>query len=339
MNGSNQQVASARPLLDVVVPCYNEHEVLGQFWDALKPELDRLDDSDWRVHFVDDGSDDGTLALLNGLAAGETRIRVWSLSRNFGHQLALTAGIDVADGDAVVMLDCDLQHPPELIGRMVELWRAGHEVVSAVREATADAGWLKRLGSAGFYRLINSLSDTPIVPGAADFCLLDRRAADALRRMPERHRFLRGMISWIGFRRALVGFRAPARAAGRPKYDTLKSIRFALTAVFSFSAVPVRLVGRAGIVIALLGAAYLVYAIAVFAIGARTVAGWTSTIAVLCILGGLQLVAIAISGEYVARVFEQTKGRPLYLFKQTPEDRPGAVEAGGAAEPAPPEPH
>lgn len=302
----------------VVAPCYNEAEVLPRFHEVLSGVLASMPQVDWRILYVDDGSSDGTLEFLNRLAAQDARVLVYSLSRNFGHQVALTAGLDEADGDAVILMDSDLQHPPELIPKMVELWRSGHAVISAVRQGTADAPLHKRLASAGFYWLINRLSDTPIVPGAADFCLLSRPAVEALRRMPERHRFLRGMVSWIGFPRAMVPFTAPPRAAGRSKYTFLRMIRFALDAVFSFSARPVRLIGRIGLVIVGLGAVYLAYILYRFLAYHDLVAGWGSLIAVVLILGGLQLLAIAISGEYLARVFEETKRRPLYLFKQTP---------------------
>ena len=245
-------------------------------------------------------------------------MRVYSLSRNFGHQIALAAGIDAADGDAVVHMDSDLQHPPELIEKMVTLWREGNDIVSMVRQATAGAPLFKSLSSWGFYTLINLLSDTRIVPGAADFCLLSRRAYEALRRMPERHRFLRGMVSWIGFRRVLVPFISPERQLGKSKYTTWRMLRFALDAVFSFSAAPIRIIGRLGAGIVALGMAYLAYVLVRRVFFAGAAPGWASLISVVLILGGLQLVAIGISGEYLARIFEQSQSRPLYFFKQSP---------------------
>jgi dolichol-phosphate mannosyltransferase len=307
--------APARRLC-LVTPCYNEEEVLPLFYQALKPVLDSIADLDYRILFVDDGSSDRTLEVLDGLAAADSRVLVYSFSRNFGHQIALTAGLDMADGDAVLFMDSDLQHPPELIPRMVELWREGNQVVSATRQQTAGASLMKRLTSGGFYWLINHLSDTHVVPGAADFCLLARPAYEALRGMPERHRFLRGMVSWIGFRRTYVPFTAPSRAAGQSKYTVLRMVSFAMDAVFSFSATPMRLVGRLGMTIAAMGLLYLLYILGRYLLIRDLVPGWASLIAVVSILGGLQLLAIGISGQYLARIFEESKHRPLYFFRR-----------------------
>jgi len=326
MKGSREYTTAAEGTapsrLCVVVPCFDEAQVLPLLYEALCPVLKSIPGVDYQIIFVDDGSSDGTLDIMNQLTGGDTHVRVFSLSRNFGHQVALTAGLDVADGDAVVLMDSDLQHPPILIPRMVELWREGNDVVSAVREENAGASWSKDLASRFFYWLINRLSDTRIVPGAADFVLLSRAACHALRRMPERHRFLRGMISWIGFRRAFIPFSAPARAAGKTKYSVPKMIAFAFDAVFSFSPKVVRLIGRLGMAIVALGALYLSYELFRYLAVRDAVRGWPSLIALIFVLGGLQLLAIGISGEYLARIFEESKNRPLYFFKQTP----GSVE-------------
>jgi dolichol-phosphate mannosyltransferase len=309
-------------VLCVVCPCYNEQEVLPAFHRALKEALDSQTGLDYRVLYVDDGSTDRTLATLNALADADRRVLVYSLSRNFGHQVALTAGLDAADCDAVICMDCDLQHPPKWIGEMVRLWREGNDVVSTVRKTTSDASWLKRSTSAGFYWLINRLSETPIVPGAADFFLLSRRAQQALNRMPERHRFLRGMVSWIGFRRVQLPFDAPARAAGQSKYTLWKMVRLGMDAVFSFSAAPMKVVGRAGLAIVGMSVLYLLYVLGRMVIVGDLVAGWASLIAVVSVLGGLQLLAIGVSGEYLARLYEEAKSRPLYFLKQSPGRRP-----------------
>jgi len=317
-------MAETRPLLCVVVPCYNEAEVLGLFYDALKPALEALPDLAHRILFVDDGSEDGTLTQLNALAARDACVRVYSLSRNFGHQVALTAGLDAAQGDAVLLMDADLQHPPALIPQMVRRWRDGHDVVSALRQGTADSDPFKRFSSALFYWLVNRLSDTRIVPGAADFCLLSRRAHQALQRCPERHRFLRGMVSWIGFSRALVPFDAPPRPAGRSKYSSWKMLGLALNAVFSFSVAPIRLAAHLGLGAILLSLLYLVYILFCFLFDRPLlVQGWTSIIFVVAFLGGVQLAFIGVLGEYTGRIFEEVKGRPLYLLKQAPPDGTG----------------
>lgn len=276
---------------------------------------------DWRVCFVDDGSTDDTLRLLNGLAAADPRVRVYSLSRNFGHQVALTAGLDATAGSAVVMMDADLQHPPSLLPAMIGKWREGHDVVSAVRTNTDGASRFKRLTARGFYWVINRLGDTPIIPGAADFCLLSARAHTALCAMPERHRFLRGMVSWIGFDRALVPFQAGRRDAGLSKYTAVRMLSFAFDALFSFSAAPMRMATRLGVLLLVPGTIYFAYIAARYVVLNDFVRGWGSLIGTVLIIGGIQLISIGIVGEYLARIFEESKRRPLYFFKQTPEDR------------------
>jgi dolichol-phosphate mannosyltransferase len=325
-----------KQLLCVVAPCYDEEQVVAAFHGRLKAVLTSLSDLDHRIVFVDDGSRDGTLERLGELAESDERVQVLALSRNFGHQAALSAGLAVAKGDAVVFLDSDLQHPPELITDMVERWRDGHDVVSAVRRRTADAPLLKNLGSRLFYWLIRRLSDTPIVPGAADYCLLSRRAHGALLRMPERHRFLRGMVSWIGFPRALVHYDAAARPAGASKSDLRRMFRLAVDAVFSFSVTPIRLMIRFGVVITLLGFSYLGYVLLRAVLLDDLVQGWGSLISVVLILGGLQLLFMGMIGEYLARVFEEVKQRPLYVLKE-PSTRPGPGaddDAGGSGDPS-----
>ncbi len=309
--------------LAIIAPCYNEAEVLPLFHESLVAVLETIDGLDFEIIIVESVSTDTTLDVLDKLAQRDPRVRVYSLSRNFGHQVALTAGLDVARADAVVQMDCDLQHPPELLPRMIELWREGHDVVSAVRESTADASLFKRLASRGFYWLINRLSDTPIVAGAADFCLLSRRAHEALQAMPERHRFLRGMISWMGFPRAFVPFEAPPRAAGESKYKLWRLVKLAIDATFSFSAKPIRIVGLLGMGIAALGLLYMAYILLHYLFVGGLVQGWAPLMVTVLIIGGLQLVGIGISGEYIARLFEESKGRPLYFFKQTPNDARG----------------
>ena len=316
--------SSQRDMLTVVSPCYNEERVIELFYEQLRAELVLLDDVDYRIVFVDDGSSDGTLDRLNAIAARDERVGVYSFSRNFGHQAALSAGLQAADGDAVVMMDCDLQHPPALIAEFVRHWRAGSEVVSAVRQRAEDASWFKQVSARSFYWLINRLSETKVVEGAADFCLLSRTAHDALVSMPERHRFLRGMVSWIGFRRSFVPFTAPPRAAGESKYTLLKMVSLALDAVFSFSAAPMRMATRLGASIALLGAVYLAYILLRYVALGDLVPGWGSLICTMLLIGGAQLTFIGIVGEYVARIFEEVKGRPLYVLKQSPGEAEGA---------------
>jgi glycosyltransferase involved in cell wall biosynthesis len=305
--------------LTIIAPCYNEAVVVDRFYAELVRALDHVDVV-WRVCFIDDGSTDATLEQLNTLAMSDARVRVYSLSRNFGHQIALSAGLDVSLGSAVVLMDADLQHPPPVVPQMIELWRSGYDVVSAVREDTEGATWFKRATGHAFYRLINAFADTTIVPGAADFCLLSARAHAALCAMPERHRFLRGMVSWIGFHRAYVPFQAPRRLAGQSKYTTLKMMGLALDAVFSFSAAPMRMATRLGVTLLIPGLFYFIYILARYIALDDFVRGWGSMIGMLMILGGIQLIFIGMVGEYLTRIFEESKRRPLYFFKQTPDD-------------------
>ena len=252
--------------------------------------------------FVDDGSTDTTLERLNRLAVADERLRVYSLSRNCGHQIALSAGLDVTIGSAVVMMDADLQHPPALIPEMIALWRRGFDVVSAVREETADATWFKNATAKTFYWLINRFGETTIVPGAADFCLLSARAHRAVCAMPERHRFLRGMVSWIGFNRAYLPFQAPRRPAGESKYTTFKMLSLAIDALFSFSAAPMRMATRLGLALLVPGALYFLYIVVRYVALDDFVRGWGSLIGTLMIIGGIQLIFIGMVGE-LARIF------------------------------------
>jgi len=311
-------MADETQLLCVVTPCYNEEEVIEKFYEALKPVLTSLPGLNHRIIFVDDGSRDRTLEKLNALGARDPAVHVYALSRNFGHQIALTAGLDAARGDAVIMMDSDLQHPPALIPDMIRLWREGHDVVSAVRQATEKSRLFKGFASAVFYWLINFLSDTNIVRGAADFCLLSRQAHRALRRLPERHRFLRGMVSWVGFKRAFVFFDAPDRAAGRSKYTLFKMLQLAFNATFSFSVTPIRLATQLGLITILLSLFYLIFIVTCYFLGWNLAPGWASIIFLVTFLGGVQLAFVGILGEYIARIFEEVKRRPLYLFKQKP---------------------
>ena len=333
MSASN---SSGTVVVTVVAPCFNEASGIQTFHKQVREVLDGLPGTEGRIVFVDDGSSDGTLDQLNAIAAHDAGVEVYSLSRNFGHQIALSAGLDVARGDAIVMMDSDLQHPPALIPELVRQWHDGFDVVSAVRNTSAGASPFKRATASGFYWLINRISDIEIVPGAADFCLLSRRAHEALAAMPEYHRFLRGMVSWIGFRRTFVPFDAPRRPAGASKYTLLKMIGLAVDALLSFSASPMRVASRMGALLAVFGFGYLAYVIARYLFVGDLVPGWGSTVSVLLIVGGMQLVFIGLTGEYLSRIFEETKRRPLYLFKQRPAVAAGRLkESSWDAAPSP----
>ena len=307
-----------RRLISIVSPCYNEVAVIDLFYGELCRVIDGLPGYDFELILVDDGSADRTLEALNRIAGRDGRVRVASFSRNFGHQIALTAGLDFAAGDAVITMDSDLQHPPSLIPELIRRWREGHDIVAAVREDTEGVSIFKKVSSRAFYRLINALSAVHIPEGAADFCLVSRRVARTLYSMRERHRFLRGMIAWSGFSRALVPYRAAARAAGESKYTLFTMVGMALDAIVSFSTTPIRLATRVGFLITVLGFVYLAWnLLKAFVTGWRA-PGWASLIAITMVMGGSQLIFIGLIGQYLARVFEELKGRPLYVLKQDP---------------------
>lgn len=307
--------AAPRTLLSVVAPCFNEEAAIGSFVREVLRVLATMPDLDHELVLVDDGSGDGTLEELDRLAAADPRVRPVALSRNFGHQIALSAGLDHARGDLVVLMDADLQHPPALLPTMVEAWRGGADIVSTIRRTTA-APWLQNVTSRAFYWLLNRLSDVPIEPAAADFCLMTRRVRDQLVAMPERHRMLRGMVAWVGFRRVFLAFDAPARVAGTTKYRWRKRLALAIDGILGFSTAPIRLTIWMGIGVAALGAVYLGYVLGKALWTGDVVAGWPSLISVVLILGGMQIVCIGVLGAYLGRVFEQSKGRPLYVLRR-----------------------
>lgn len=298
-------------LFSVVAPIYNEEATLERFYKRV---CDSLEGVRFELVLVDDGSSDASPAILESLAAHDPRVRVIFLSRNFGHQTALTAGLDHARGDAVVMLDADLQDPPELIPRMLDHWRAGCDVVYAVREQREGESWFKLSTARWFYRLFDRLAQVNLVHNSGDFRLLDRRPLDALLSMRERNRFLRGMTVWVGYRQAAVPYRRDARFAGETKYTVSKMLRFSLDAISSFSHRPLQLATLLGFLISTLAFVAIPVVVALRLAGSYLPGFSTVTIAVL-LLGGIQLIAIGIIGEYVGRIYDEVKGRPLYLVR------------------------
>jgi dolichol-phosphate mannosyltransferase len=313
--------------ISVVCPCYHEEEGIGAFYTKLKQVLVHdCPDHQHEIVFVDDGSRDATLECLQKIAEQDNRVRVFSLTRNLGHQIALSAGLDVAEGDATIVMDSDLQHPPELIPELIQQWQEGHDVVLAVRQQTEGASLFKRLSSDGFYSVFNFLSDVKLTPGAADFCLLSRKAHDALCRMPERRRFLRGMVAWMGFKTARVLYTAPSRFAGESKYSLRRMLALALDATFSFSTRPIRLASKAGAFCVVVGMIYLAYVLGRYFVVGDLLPGWASIVGTILLMGGVQLLSIGLIGEYLAHVFEEVKGRPQYLFKYSSDETQQAIE-------------
>lgn len=302
-------------LLSLVIPVFDEEEALPCLLQAIRPVLGSMD-CDHEIVFIDDGSHDGTRRLLTEAATADPRIKVLGFSRNFGHQAAITAGLDFASGDAVVVMDADLQDPPELLPEMVALFRQGFDVVSAQRVGREGEGVFKRGTASLFYILMRRAVDERLKPQVGDFRLFSRAAVVALRGFREQHRFLRGMVAWLGLKEAIIPFRRPARVAGLTKYPTWKMVKFAWTAISSFSALPLKATLFGGLVLTALGLAYTAFVIYEALVLKTTVRGWSSSICCQILFSGAILTALGLVGDYVARIYEEVKGRPLYVLAE-----------------------
>lgn len=302
--------------ISVVVPCFNEEQVIATTHARLVAVLGSLDDVELELVYVDDGSVDATSSILRRLCTQDPCARAVLLSRNFGHQYALMAGLEFATGDAVVIIDADLQDPPEVVLEFIERWRAGAEVVVGVRSERRGEAPFKRATAAIFYRTLNAVSDVPITNDAGDFRLLDRKVVKALNAMPERDRFVRGLVSWLGFQQAHVPYVRAPRYAGTTKYPLLRMVAFGLDAFVSFSRAPLRialLLGACTSAVAIVGMAYALFA-RLFT--SNWVPGWTLLFIAVLFMGGAQLFALGVIGEYVGRVYAEVKHRPLYVVKE-----------------------
>jgi glycosyltransferase involved in cell wall biosynthesis len=304
-------------VISVVAPIHNEAESISELHRRLTAALTEL--GDYEIVLVDDGSIDRSWEHMRELAPGDPHLRLLRLSRNFGHQAALTAGLEAARGDAVVLIDSDLQDPPELIPIFVAKWREGFDVVYGLRTRREGETRFKRWTASIFYRLLRMMTRVEIPADAGDFRLLSRRAVDALARMPERARFLRGMTSWLGFPQVGVEYERDARYAGDTKYPTRRMIGFALDAITSFSTTPIRVVTGLGFVLVAFCAVVLGWTVYVKVFTNTAVQGWTSLLIVVLLLGGMQLVSLGIIGQYVGRIFEEAKQRPLFVVGETVE--------------------
>ena len=316
-------------LLSIVIPVYNEAANLQLTLQALQAELSRVG-GDSEIVFVNDGSTDESQGILAGFAAADSTIKVLNFSRNFGQQAAITAGLDFAAGDAVVIMDADLQDPPEILAEMVKLYQQGYDVVSAQRVSREGDGFFKRLTAAVFYWIMQRAVDRRIVPEVGDFRLLSRAAVLALRRFREQHRFMRGLVAWLGLKEAILPFHRPPRAAGETKYTLFKMIHLAWTAVASFSALPLRLSIAAGVVLSLAGFGYFLYALYAAVVLGAVVPGWTSLVFLQCLFSGVTLLALGLIGDYVARIYEEIKNRPLYVVNEILNGGQAAPVAAGA---------
>ena len=304
----------SRQLLSVVVPVHDEEESLRELTRRVLAAAGELDGLDVELVLVDDGSRDRSYPLLVELARGEPRIRVVRLARNFGHQVALTAGIEHARGDAVVTMDADLQHPPEVIEQLVAEWRAGHDVVYGVMRDRPE-GFVKRVTARLFYVVLNRLATDEMPSAAGDFRLIDRKVVDAFLAMRERDRYLRGMFAWLGFSQAGVEYVPAARFAGRSKYSLRKMSQLAFDAIFSFSILPLRIVLGLGLAVSAVAFLFGIASALSKVFGVYTVPGWATIVVVVTFIGGVQLVVLGGIGEYLGRVYEEVKRRPLYVVR------------------------
>lgn len=307
-----------KQLLSVVVPVFNEEESLPETVRRLLALGDKLlPDVDLELLFVDDGSRDNSLAILKGMAASQSSIKIIAFSRNFGHQIAITAGIDLAAGDYVAVIDADLQDPPELVEAMYRLALTGYDVVYGKRRSRAGETVFKRASAAAFYRLFSYMCEMDIPTDTGDFRLMSRRVVEAFKQLRERHRFVRGMIPWVGFRAAPLEYDRDERYAGETKYPLRKMLAFATNAILSFSKKPLTLAIRLGFMTILVGVALGLYVLYLKLFTSIPVPGITAVLLSIVVFSGVQILLIGIVGEYIARIFEEVKGRPLYLVAET----------------------
>lgn len=314
----NRKAARA-PTFTVVAPVFNEAESLPEFVRRVTRVMQEMGEA-WELILVDDGSSDGSTDAILHFARTDQHVRPVVFARNFGHQVAVTAGLDYSRGQAVVIMDSDLQDPPELIPELARRWREGYQVVYAMRSSREGETWFKRFTAALFYRLINRITDVKIPVDTGDFRLLDREAADALCQMRERHRFPRGMAAWIGFSQIGVPYDREPRFAGKTKYPFTKMLRLALNAITSFSYFPLQIAAYLGFLFAGLSALTIPFVIVLRLSGSQAFFGQATTLIVVLFLGGVQLISLGILGEYIGRLYDEAKGRPLYVVRKLPHD-------------------
>jgi polyisoprenyl-phosphate glycosyltransferase len=314
-DNASTQPRSAQ-LLSMVIPCYNEEAVIVETITRLEAFCAELHDLEAELIFIDDGSRDRTRELLKEFMAKDRRIKVIGFGRNFGHQIAVTAGVDAANGDAVVIIDADLQDPPEIVHQMIVKWREGYDVVYGTRTERPGESAFKRATARGFYRLLNRLSDVPIPLDTGDFRLISRNVVDALRAMPERDRFVRGMVSWIGLKQIALPYPRAERFAGESKYPLRKMLRFAADGILSFSTKPLQISVAMGMACASLALLGICYALFFRLFTASWVEGWTALMIAVLFIGGIQLISVGILGEYIGRIYHEIKNRPLYVVQE-----------------------
>lgn len=310
-----QHSSQSNTLISIIIPCYNEAGNIQILCQKISEEMEKLD-VDYELIFVDDGSVDGTFEIIESMHKNNPKLKSIGFSRNFGHQAAIIAGLNYCKGDCVIMMDADLQHPPELIPEMIRKWENGYDIVNTIREDTNDESLFKRLTSKGFYKLINVISKTKIEAGSADFRLLDRKVIDSFKEIGEYSIFIRGMINWVGFNGIQIKYKPNERFSGTSKYSLRKMISFALDGITSFSSAPLQISMVFGLFISLLSFIYMAYALYINFFTNRALEGWTSIIISILFIGGIQLISIGILGEYMSKIFYEVKKRPRYLVSK-----------------------
>jgi dolichol-phosphate mannosyltransferase len=300
--------------ISIILPCYNEEDNLDELYSRLSFVMESVGEP-YEIIFVDDGSTDNTLNKLIDFCRTEKQCRVFEFSRNFGHQQAISAGLDNAQGDAVIMMDTDLQHPPELIPTLIEKWKEGYEIVYTIRNDPPGTSLFKKMTARIFYKLINTLANVNIPENSADFRLLDKKVVEQLRLMKEKTKFFRGLISWVGFNKCAVYYEASPRHAGKSKYSVWKMIKFAYDGITSFSAFPLHIATALGALVSFFSFLYAVYAIYARFFTNQTLPGWTSVLVAVLFLGGVQLLSLGLIGGYLGKAYEELKQRPSYIIR------------------------
>lgn len=307
------------PIFTIIAPIYNELENIPELYPRIRDVMDQTKEP-WELILVDDGSTDGSTDAIRKLAANDDRVRPVIFARNFGHQIAVSAGIDYSRGDAVVIIDADLQDPPEVIHDLIEKWHAGYEVVYAVREEREGESWFKKTTASLFYRLIHAITNVEIPLDTGDFRLMDKKVVLVMKAMREKHRFLRGMSAWVGFKQIGVHYKRKPRYSGKSKYPFKKMVQFALNAITSFSYFPLQLATFIGFIAAGLSVLAIPIVAILRLITGTALEGQATTLIIVLFLGGVQLISLGIIGEYIGRIYDETKDRPLYVVAEAPEE-------------------
>ena len=306
-------------MISIVTPVYNEEDNVVFFHEEITKVI-KTTGMDYELIYVNDGSKDRTDELIRELAEKDSHVRAITFARNFGHQTAITCGMDFARGDAVITMDGDMQHPPELIPLLLEKWKDGYDIVQTIRTSTEDSGFIKKITSAGYYKVINSISKTPVTPGGSDFRLMNRKSLDVFLRFREHARFIRGIVGGLGFKQTTIKFEAPARHAGVSKFSMNKMLHFAMDGILTNSTTPLRAAFYAGAVSGFIGILLILHVLYSYLVG-NTVPGWATMTILIAFFGSANLVGLGIIGEYIGRIYEESKNRPLYWISGDTNDR------------------